>query len=172
MIVHTAGAQSSWMCITMEIPCHDNPHCSVCSNSRGPYWHANACSPDSSRWLNAVLSYRTQMLARDPWLFGGEGEDQKILKINLIKEIYDNIHHTLFLGKLFNKIKVWATLKVTYHSFCAMELMQTTMKTTFWEQVSPFCSLITLLRIIWERRENKRKCIITMLSIVLHNYYT
>lgn len=71
-------------------------------------------------------------------------------------------------GKIIkqNKSISYSKSHVPFHF--AMELMQTSMKITFKEQFSALCSLIiTLLRIIQERREGGGKHIITILSIVL-----
>lgn len=84
----------------------------------------------------------------DFFFFWRGGEDYKTLKIHVIKEIFDNIHHTLCFWEIIkqNNSISYSKSHVPFHF--AMELMQTSMKITFEEQFSTLCSLITLLRII------------------------
>lgn len=120
------------------------------SHSVQPFCTAAILQADpTSQWLNKCKPIRQNpnVLLEIPDFIWRRGVRLKVLKkIHLIKEIYDNIQHILFLGKLFNKIKVSPTLNhVPFHF--ATELMETALKIILWKQVSTLCLLITLLRI-------------------------
>lgn len=115
---------------------------------------------------NSIIYNPNVLLKRLLIFFGGEGEDNKTFKIHLIEDIFVNIHHTpLFLGEIIKKNKSISYLKSRTISFCYganANIYESYLLGT----ISTLCSLITLLRMIQERRGGG-KYITTILSIVL-----